>query len=172
MLTRGWSVAADTGRSGESARVCLSQWAWNATRVHPGTGQSYSPTLPTGKLRQRASDLPGPQAQQWQHLARTQPPPPTPHPHCGEGLSPPGSINPLPPSATWNRGSSPRVNPTRALGATRGPSLVPGKDPPPTPRGPADAKKHECPCCPFKSLPSSLFGELSQKHLLPERPTP
>lgn len=129
MLTRGWPVAADTRRSGEGARLCLSRWAWNASRAHSGTGQSYSPALPAGKPRQKATDLLGPPAQQWQHLARTQPPPPTPHPPCGEGLS----LRAL--SALYPQPQAPGST-QPGSGATRGPSLVPGRTPP-TPLGPS-----------------------------------
>lgn len=121
-LTRGWPVAADTRRSGEGARLCLSRWAWNASRAHSGTGQSYPPPF-TRRETEAESNRPA-GATSSAVAAPVQDPAPSAHatPTLWRRAQPPGSVSPLPPTA------SPRINPAR-LWSNEGSFSCPGKDP-------------------------------------------
>lgn len=134
MLTRDWSVAADTGQSGESARVCLSQCS--GLGMQPGsTLGPASPTslfYPPGKLRQEARDLPGPQQAA---AALGQDPTSSAHstPTLWGGAQPSRLYQPVAPNWNLEHRQQPRTNPPRAW-EQRGVLLLSlGRTPPPLP---------------------------------------
>lgn len=85
------SVAHGNGHSRQGVRCSPGTGLWQQTPDRPekvhvcasasglgtqpestlGPASPTPPFYPPGKLRQKARDLPGPQGQQWQHLART-----------------------------------------------------------------------------------------------------
>lgn len=169
MLPRDWNPVAAATAVPDRVHVCASSQRTRMHRSPPWDRAALLPIAPIRKLRQEARDVPG-----HRHSGSPRPGPSLLEPlHAQRSEGPCAQAPPTAtPTGTWDTDSSPGINPAWTLAGTTGPSFGPGARSPPTALGPAKAKP-EPRCCPSKSptLPS-LFCELSQTCLLPERWTP